>query len=92
MPRSNGPTPAYKQQNSADNTNAANDRPDRHGMFLVLVNFERAQFRHVFLGGVTGVAAVGQHNDADDEENDAKNASWFHAKCLSMLQRTPALD
>ena len=47
-------------------------------MFFVLVDLERAQFRHILFGGETGVTPVGQHDDANNNENDPENPGGFH--------------
>jgi hypothetical protein len=61
-------------------------------MFLVLIDFEWADLRDVFLRRETGVAAVSQHDDADDDENDAENSCRFHVSNKTGLERTAALD
>src|SRR6266852_2356990 len=55
-------------------------------MFLVRVHLERPGVDHLFARRVSE-AAVGHCNNADDDEKDSDNSSWFHD-----LERTPARD
>jgi hypothetical protein len=59
-------------------------------MFFVLVDLQRAQFRYIFLRRESGVTAVGQHDDANDNENDPENPSGFHG--AGRLERASARD
>lgn len=47
-------------------------------MFLLLVDLERAELRHVFSRGVTRVTAVGQGDDPDSDQNEPDDAGRFH--------------
>src|SRR6267143_1220709 len=67
-----------EQNNPPNDTDAADDGPDRNWMFFVFVYLQRAQFRHIFLRRVTGVTAVRQHDDANDNKNDTNDSGWFH--------------
>ena len=57
----------HQHDDAADDTDAADDRSDRNGVFLVLVNLERTKFRHVFFRSEAGEPAVGESDDADDD-------------------------
>ena len=51
---------------------------DRHGMFLVVVDLDRAQLRHVFFRGVANITAVSEGDDPDRDQNDPENSGGLH--------------
>jgi hypothetical protein len=60
-------------------------------MLFVLVDLQRAQFRDIFFRRETGVTAVGQHDDANDNENDPEDPAGLH-EIEPRLERTSARD
>ena len=82
--------PGYQEDDPTDETNTADDRADRDGMFFVLIDFERPKLGHVFLRGETRVTAVSKRDDPDDDQDDPKDPGWFHN--WRPLKRTPARD
>src|ERR1700730_4497546 len=74
-----GPAAARsKEENTDRDANAADNGSDRNRVLLLFVNFERAEFSNIFLSGVVGVTAVGQHHHADNDKNDSENTDRFH--------------
>jgi len=76
----------------SDDAKPADDRPNRNRMFLVLVNFQRSDFGHILLRGEAGVAAVGEHNDPHDDEQQRDNAARFHRQKLNPSARDEVDD
>src|SRR4051812_12785373 len=66
------------QDDPAHEAGSANDRPERHGMFLVPVDLDRAEPGHVLLGGVARVASVGERDNPDRDQNDPEDSSGLH--------------
>lgn len=65
------------QGNPADQTNAADDRRKVDALILSVLDFERTKLGVFFLGRPMN-AAPGKTDDANDDENDANESSWFH--------------
>jgi len=80
--------PAHDEDDPADKADAADNRSERHGMFLVFVNLDRTELRHVFFRGVTNVTAIREGDHPDRDQNDPENSGGLHAA----LERTPACD
>jgi hypothetical protein len=55
-------------------------------MFLLLVNFERAEFRHVLFRSEARVPSIGEQDDPDRDQNDPEHTGWFHE--TGRLKRT----
>jgi hypothetical protein len=64
------PVPSQDENNSADEANASNNGADWNGVLFVFVDLERTEFRHVFLGRETRVAAISKRDDPDNNQDD----------------------
>jgi hypothetical protein len=80
------PVPGQHQDNPTDEANATGDGPNRHGMFLLFVDLERAELHHVLFRSEARVASVGEQNNPDRDQNDPENSGWFHE--TGRLKRT----
>jgi hypothetical protein len=47
-------------------------------MFLMLVDLDRPEFRHVLFRGETRVSAISEGDDSDRDQNDPENAGRSH--------------
>lgn len=65
------------QNNSADQTDDADDRRKIYSLIFSVLDFQRTKLR-VFLLGRPMQAAPGKTDNANDDENDADDSSWFH--------------
>ena len=70
-------------KNSADQTDAANDRRKSYPLLLRVFDFQRAKLR-VFFFRIPEQAAPDEANDADDDQNNANDSSRFH-KCETTM-------
>ena len=61
--------PRHQHQYAADDANAAYDGANRHPMFVLLVHFERSEFRDIFLSRELRKSSPGENNNSDDDQD-----------------------
>jgi hypothetical protein len=70
--------PDGDQGDAANQADAAHDRRKVNALIFSVLDFERTQLGVFFLGRPMN-AAPGKTDNANDNENDADNSSWFHS-------------
>jgi hypothetical protein len=67
------------QSDSADQTDSADDRWKINALLFAMLDFQRTELRIFFLL-VPVQTSPGEADDADDDEKNADDSSWFHAR------------